>query len=98
MSKKYSVLSVLLAASILFVVIFSAFYIASEIDHDCCGEDCPICCQVELYENAVKTISQIVITCLCTVFFRFIVFVYTYFFEKRAFHKSLVTLKVKLSN
>ena len=34
-------------------VLFSAFYIAAETDHECCGEDCPICACVHLCENAL---------------------------------------------
>jgi hypothetical protein len=28
-------------------VLFSEFFIASQWDHDCCGEGCPVCCLVQ---------------------------------------------------
>ena len=38
----------------LFIVLFSAFYIAAETDHDCCGEDCPICACIHQCENTLR--------------------------------------------
>lgn len=35
---------------ILVVVLFSAFYIAAEADHDCGGDDCPICACIQQCE------------------------------------------------
>lgn len=38
----------------LVLVLFSAFYIAAEADHDCCGEDCPICACIRQCENTLR--------------------------------------------
>ncbi len=38
----------------LVVVVFSAFYIAAEADHDCSGEDCPICACIHHCENTLR--------------------------------------------
>ncbi len=35
-------------------MLFSAFFIAEEADHDCTGEDCPICTLVEQCENTLR--------------------------------------------
>ena len=37
----------------LVLVLFSAFYIAAEADHDCSGEDCLICRCVRACENTL---------------------------------------------
>lgn len=37
----------------LFITLFSAFYIASEADHDCTGEDCSICACIQQCENTL---------------------------------------------
>ena len=39
------------AAVLLAVVLFSAFYIIAEADHDCAGEDCHICACLLLCEH-----------------------------------------------
>ena len=36
-----------------FLMLSSAF-IAHEADHDCCGEDCPVCAFIEQCENVVR--------------------------------------------
>ena len=40
-----------MAAMVLFVVLFSAFFIMSHADHDCIGEDCPVCACIQQCEN-----------------------------------------------
>ena len=42
----------------LVIVLFSAFYIAAETDHDCCGEDCPICACIHQCENILRGIGD----------------------------------------
>ena len=39
---------------LLVFVLFSAFCIAAEADHDCCGEDCPICACIQMCENTLR--------------------------------------------
>lgn len=39
----------------LFAVLFSSFYIASEADHDCMGSDCPVCGFVQQCENTLHS-------------------------------------------
>lgn len=42
----------------LVIVLFSAFYIAAETDHDCTGEDCPVCACIQLCESTLRGISD----------------------------------------
>ena len=42
----------------LVLVAFSAFYIAAEADHDCCGEDCQICACIHQCENTLRGIGD----------------------------------------
>ncbi len=42
----------------LVIVLFSAFYIAAEADHECCGEDCPICACIQQCENTLRGIGD----------------------------------------
>ena len=43
---------------LLVIVLFSAFYIAAEADHDCCGGDCPICACIHQCENNLRVIGD----------------------------------------
>lgn len=46
-----------------FVLLFSELYISHHIDHDCTGEDCPICAEISQCINNLKTIGATVIVC-----------------------------------
>ena len=39
---------------LLFVMLFSISYVTLESDHDCCGEECPICECLEACGNALR--------------------------------------------
>ncbi len=45
------ILTGIMAIMVLFVVLFSAFFIVSHADHDCSGEDCPVCACIQQCEN-----------------------------------------------
>ena len=57
MEKKKRVLAALLAVAVLFVMLYSALFIAAHVDHDCDGEDCPICYQINICQNTLKNLS-----------------------------------------
>jgi hypothetical protein len=40
-----------MAVMILFVMMFSAIFIVFHTDHDCTGEDCPVCACLQQCEN-----------------------------------------------
>lgn len=46
-----------------FVMLFSIIYITEHIDHDCTGEDCPICAVMVQSQTNLKTIGTVVIAC-----------------------------------
>ena len=97
MSKKNRVLAVLLAAAVLFVMLSSACYIAIKSDHDCADEDCPICYQISVCENTLKSVCQAVLVAIFAAFIGIFMFALPAFTKKPA-HTTLVSLKVKLSN
>lgn len=86
------------AVAVLFVMLFSVFYIAMEANHHCIGDECPVCQQIVMCENAVNNLSLALV---------FVAVVTAIFLLKRhielAFisvckYATLVTLKVKLTN
>lgn len=57
MTKKKRILAVIVAVSLLFVMLsFSAFALHNA-DHDCIGEGCSICAQINLCKNLVESLS-----------------------------------------
>ncbi len=36
------------------LTMFSAFFIILEADHDCSGEDCPVCAAIQLFGNILR--------------------------------------------
>lgn len=90
----------LTAIILLFVLmtIFARFFIASEIHHDCCGDNCPICETIAFVEETISKLSL-----ACIVFCVVSLFIYTFGKTtvkdvKETNQHTLITLKVKLSN
>ena len=57
MTKHNRVALLVITLALIFVTLFSAFYIAENADHDCIGENCAICHQINLYENMLKALG-----------------------------------------
>lgn len=57
MTKNLRLITRLLAAVLAAVMLSSAVYIAVEANHDCSGEDCAICHQLQVCENLLKSIG-----------------------------------------
>ncbi len=45
----------LIAAMVLFVIVCSFFFPVAEVDHDCEGEGCRICCLVAVCQSILKS-------------------------------------------
>ena len=98
MTKKKRIISVVVAVAVFFVMLYSALYIAAEANHDCVGENCPICYQISVCENTLKNLSLAV----CAVTFA-VAFTYTLcrsisVCTDYAQSYTLISLKVKLSD
>ena len=57
MTKNLRLITRLLAAVLAAVMLSSAVYIAVEANHNCSGEDCAICHQLQACENLLKSIG-----------------------------------------
>ena len=82
----------------LFIVLFSAFYIAAETDHDCCGEDCPICACIHQCENTLRGIGGGVAVRSGAVAPVIFVFFVAAFVITAVSQDTLVSRKVRLNN
>ncbi len=57
MEKKKRIIAILLAVTVFFVMLYSAFFIVAHARHDCVGENCPICYQIDVCKNVLKNLS-----------------------------------------
>lgn len=98
MVKQNRALLLLLAVALICTMLFSAFYIAVEAEHDCIGEHCRICDQIGVCIQSLKTLSVSVTAAVCTAVLLYIVFSLIFRTVSFATFGTLVLLKVKLSN
>ncbi|WP_099468713.1 hypothetical protein [Konateibacter massiliensis] len=56
-TKKQSSLAFLICAAFIIVTLFSTFFIVKEANHNCSGEDCPICACVHQTEQTLKQLG-----------------------------------------
>ena len=87
-----------LAAVIFFVMLFSVCYVAAETHHDCTGENCMICYQINACINTLK-ITVLALTAVALALSAiYSVVTASKDDDSVSFDTTLVSLKVKLSN
>ena len=57
--------ALLLCIGLILVLSVSVAFIAHEADHDCCGEDCPICQTIAVNISLLRTLGLAVLAVLC---------------------------------
>ncbi len=95
-SKK--IITGILLAEVLFSMLFSAFYIAEHADHDCKGDDCPVCACLQQCETMLRGLRTGVTAgagiCLPVLFLIISASLSCCFFAG----KTPVSIKVRLNN
>lgn len=56
--KKQRTMALVISVFILVISLFSTFFIAEESNHDCTGQDCPICACIQQAEQTVKNLGS----------------------------------------
>ena len=90
--------ALILTISFVFVMLIAHVFVIAEADHDCSGEDCPVCAVIAVISDTLRELSMIgpaILTCSAVVFF-----ILKSSFVNNTINKisSPVTLKVKLSD
>ena len=98
MTKKSRLITGLLAAVLVAVMLSSAVYIAVEANHNCSGEDCAICHQLQVCENLLKSIGLAGAAAAISAAFTYTVCRAILPCAEMNGTLTLVALKVKLSN
>jgi hypothetical protein len=98
MTKKSRLITGLLAAVLAAVMLSSAVYIAVEANHNCSGEDCAICHQLQVCENLLKSIGLAGAAAAISAAFTYTMCRAILPCTETISTLTLVALKVKLSN
>ncbi len=88
----------IMALLMLFIMLFSVFYIAAESDHDCTGEDCPICACIGQCENTLHQIGDVIASCAVVILPIIYMHVSICLFAVIFPQETLVSIKVRLNN
>ena len=83
---------------LLVIVLFSAFYIAAEIDHDCSGEDCSICACIQQCENTLRGVGNGTASQSAFVVHLILMLLAAAFAVTAVSKETLVSRKVRLNN
>ena len=98
MEKKKRIAAAFLAVTILLVLFFSAAFMAAEADHACGGENGPICAQIAVCQNILKTFSLAVCIAAFPAVFSYTLCRGSFACADAIPRNTLVSLKVKLTN
>ena len=98
MTKKNRIVAVLLAVMVLVVMLYSALFITAEAGHDCVGENCPICYQINVCRNILKNLSLAVCAAAFATAFTYTLCRSISACAEVAPSYTLVSLKVKLTD
>ncbi len=64
----------MIALVVVCLLVFSSFFLAKETGHDCCGQDCPVCAQMEACSVAIRQLGSAagaVFSVICATYFCF---------------------------
>ena len=91
-------IAAILAASVLFILLFSVYFIAEHFDHDCTGDDCPVCACLQQYEIVLRGLETGMTAgagvCVPTL----VLMIYVSLICSSVAGKTPVSIKVRLNN
>lgn len=90
--------AILMIAVIGVTVAFASFYVVYEYEHECVGDGCPICFQIDAFEAVVKTCDAAPAVMAVIIAILFIAVLSIQLISTSDLRPTPVSLKVKLSN
>lgn len=88
------VFSILIVSTLLFSVMF----VAVKTNHDCIGEDCPVCHSIQSCVQTLRTLNTVVVTTIVILAVDYSLVRITLPHVYDIILRTLVSLKVKLTN
>lgn len=82
----------------LVIILFSAFYIAVEAEHDCTGDDCPICACIQLCINTLRGFSSGITVAISAAVPVLPILFTALIFRSVLFQETPISRKVRMNN
>ena len=98
MGKTKRILAMVMAVALFAVMLSSALFLAEEADHDCIGDGCQICLQLNICRGVLKSLSLVLLAAAAPLTVACILWGNFWPSKGSTGHVTLVALKVKLSN
>ena len=98
MKEKHRFAAVLMCVILTAVILLSSFYIVEEAHHDCTGQNCPICHEIQLCVQFLNTVGGAAIIVVVAFFTVREFLIVLPLFDHVCQNNTLVSLKVKLSD
>lgn len=96
--KRTKITALILCALFCFVVFFSIAFVALEADHDCAGEDCPVCAEMAVCAAFIQTVATVAFVAALRPLLHFVAGRTTNRYASSDYSDTLVSLKVLLLN
>lgn len=97
MFKRGQITAIVLAILLCLFLLLSACVLAREVRHDCIGDNCAICCVIQICENVLRIIGKLIARVFIGIPLGLSIYVFLYYRCYCSFD-TLVSKKVKLSN
>lgn len=98
MAKHKRLISAIIVFATVFAMLFSVLFIAEEANHSCTGADCLVCRQISTCLELMRGASHGSASGAAAPAFAFILLLFIPIFKSDLFSKTLISLKVKLSD
>ena len=98
MTGKKRFAAVIMCIMLVLSIFTASFYIVSRAHHECTGQDCPICHEIQLCVQFLNTVGGAVILSAVVLFTVHEILIVLMSFVHVCQNNTLVSLKVKLSD
>ncbi|SDB12983.1 hypothetical protein [Eubacterium oxidoreducens] len=92
------VLALMTIAVIFFVMVFSVWYLVNHANHECSGQNCPVCEQMQQCAQNVKQLGTADVVVVVVIALIHMDFLGSELFKEPMIENSLISLKVRMDN
>lgn len=96
--KKRRMIAAVMCLALLLVMVFSAAYIVIEATHNCIGDGCPICHEIQICQQVLNTVGTALVRVAVSLGALFLLVAPVHTLFRAAKVVTLISLKVKLSD
>ena len=97
-SRIIKTLAAVTATALLLVIVLAGIFIVMEADHDCEGEDCPVCQCLENCQTTIRQLGSVTVAASISLF-SFFILITAYFHITEVFcNDTPVSAKVRLND